>query len=362
MKRIISIFLLLILIASSQTINSYYSTVQSGDGTYYGTTTGGNCAIYNNGWPAFLSGQNIINVAINNQQYADSLPCGMCLKLFGNGTGSGANPINGQYIAYVTDRCPECVSPALDLALAGDGRWQIQWYAIDCPVGSYPIQYTFQGSNAYYLKIQPRGSRSPVITFEANVNGNWVAGSRTQDNFFVLQGAQYTFPLSVRLTNIFGEQKIDSISAINNNSPVNGANNIQFSPNTVNPPSISSTPSSPSPSPSSPTPSPSSPSPSPSSPTPSPSSPSSPSPSPSSTGYTFQWNSGSNAWWLGLGIAQSPPLSSVSFDCGYGKYPATSVQNWGISTYILSGTGQSCSSTKYVLVYIGSDSYGIYRP
>lgn len=46
----------------------------------------------------------------------------------GTGTGSGANPIQTDEWKFgiVSDECPECLSGSIDLAVDGDGRWQVR--------------------------------------------------------------------------------------------------------------------------------------------------------------------------------------------------------------------------------------------
>lgn len=75
-------------------------------------------------------------------------------------SGSGANPISTavQY-AIATDECPECLSGALDLAQDGDGRWTIDWYPVQCDVGTSFFEYSFQGSNAEYVKMAITNTR-----------------------------------------------------------------------------------------------------------------------------------------------------------------------------------------------------------
>ena len=51
------------------------------------------------------------------------------------------------------------ITGALDLAENGDGRWRIEIQAIQCPVGNGKIEYKFQGSNPWYLKLQIRNAR-----------------------------------------------------------------------------------------------------------------------------------------------------------------------------------------------------------
>lgn len=59
----------------------------------------------------------------------------------------------------VSDECPECPSPNIDQAVAGDGRWEIEWQLMQCDVGASNFYYSFQGSNADYVKMQVVNSR-----------------------------------------------------------------------------------------------------------------------------------------------------------------------------------------------------------
>ncbi len=69
--------------------------------------------------------------------------------------GAAANPVPlyTQY-ALVSNLCPECKTGDLDQELAGDGRWKISWYPVQCAVGNTPFVYSFQASSAYYIKLQ----------------------------------------------------------------------------------------------------------------------------------------------------------------------------------------------------------------
>lgn len=48
---------------------------------------------------------------------------------------------------------------SVDLAENGDGRWEVEIQAVQCPVGSTKLEYKFQGSNPWYLKLQVRNAR-----------------------------------------------------------------------------------------------------------------------------------------------------------------------------------------------------------
>lgn len=62
-------------------------------------------------------------------------------------------PLTTQYV-LVSNLCPECKTGDLDQEKAGDGRWNIEWYPVQCAVGNTPFVYSFQGSNPYYIKMQ----------------------------------------------------------------------------------------------------------------------------------------------------------------------------------------------------------------
>eukprot|EP00397_Hematodinium_sp_SG-2012_P065586 GEMP01095763.1.p1 GENE.GEMP01095763.1~~GEMP01095763.1.p1 ORF type:complete len:171 (+),score=37.37 GEMP01095763.1:22-534(+) len=141
------------------------ATKQTGDGTYFALPDygKGNCALRNvESLPAFSRAD--IAVAINNPQYANSGACGMCVRYHGSAAGGlGSDPISTEWkTAIVVDRCPECKKGDLDFGAKKDGRWGIEWYAIPCPVGSSKVQYAFEGSNKWYLKLQVRNTLVPV--------------------------------------------------------------------------------------------------------------------------------------------------------------------------------------------------------
>ena len=53
----------------------------------------------------------------------------------------------------------DVIAGDVDLAVDGDGRWDIEIRGVQCPVGNTAIQYWFQGSNEWYLKLQIRNAR-----------------------------------------------------------------------------------------------------------------------------------------------------------------------------------------------------------
>lgn len=183
-----------------------YGPTFSGDGTYYGESEGGNCAL-RPPRPGMYAG--MVPVAINDAQYGNSDACGACLEVTGSGEGSGADPITGTFQAYVSDRCPECAEGALDLAKSGDGRWAISWKFVPCP--GEGIAFQFEGSNDFYWKLQPRGMSSPA----ASVTVAGITAERTQDNHFVAATGPPGFqaPVTVVVTTVLGDAITSQLSS-----------------------------------------------------------------------------------------------------------------------------------------------------
>lgn len=147
----------------------------------------------------------------------------MCVSI----SGIPGEPNN--LLAYVNDRCPECLTGAIDLGWTGDGRFPITWKAVDCPVIGN-LQYLFQGSQPFYMKLQVRNNKIPISTLEFGTpSGSWITGTRTQDNFFECPSYPYpvSMPLKVRVTGIDGESLIDQIQSISM-TPFDGQVGVQF--------------------------------------------------------------------------------------------------------------------------------------
>lgn len=176
-----------------------------GEGTYYGYTDGGNCAMRE--LPSEYT--SLPAVAINDAQYAGSASCGACVEYTGNGQGSGGDPIVGTHIAYIHDRCPECSHGSLDLSQDGDGRWKIRFRFVPCPFEDH-LSFLFEGSNDFYWKLQPRGLKYPVDT--VTVNG--LSSYRTQDNFFIVQnGDGHILPAEILVTDVMGRSLLATINS-----------------------------------------------------------------------------------------------------------------------------------------------------
>jgi len=229
--------------ADSATTDLYTQT-QTGNATFYGYTSGGACSL--DPLPSWVNNDQNgsptkpISVAMNAPQYANSTTCGLCANVTGNGIGSGTTPVDGTFLVYVADECPECKTGSLDFGDTGDGRWNINWVAVACPVIGN-VQFLCQGCNDYYLKLQARNTPYPIasITVTAPIN---VLLTRSSDNFFVgSPSSQLTYPITVHVTDIYGSSIDQSLNktALNGNV-TDGSGNIGSS--SVSSPSVAASP------------------------------------------------------------------------------------------------------------------------
>lgn len=61
--------------------------------------------------------------------------------------------------AQMACRCSECARGALDLATNGNGRWQGEWFAVPCNVGSSKMRYDIVASSYYWFGLVVSNSR-----------------------------------------------------------------------------------------------------------------------------------------------------------------------------------------------------------
>ncbi|XP_060066506.1 uncharacterized protein LOC132546807 [Ylistrum balloti] len=202
--------------AQNHDILNLYKNNYNGDGTYYGVGSSGTCSYTPPDLPPVAKNPAITDlVALNSPQFFGSLACGMCFTVSGSGHGLGNDPITGKHIVFVKDLCPECHAGSVDFAKNGDGRWGISIRAIQCPVGNTKIEYKFQGSNDYYLKLQIRNARIPATQVEMRQKSMQYASFRhTSDGFWVMGSGfdkPVQYPIHLRLTAANGERIIDTI-------------------------------------------------------------------------------------------------------------------------------------------------------
>lgn len=202
------------------------TTSSAAEVTYYGAYAGnGHCSLDGPIPPAGTHPSIFATIGIADNVYQNSLACGMCINITRKTTdpGSGLTPIPiGTYTVFINNECPTCSNNGIDLGLNGDGAWDVNWVPVPCPVGSTKLQFKYQGSNLYYLKVQVRNSRYPIQSLEVLQGGVFKPLVRGSDFFFVATGAPTAitfpliFPLTVRVTATTGDQVIDSISDLVN--------------------------------------------------------------------------------------------------------------------------------------------------
>ncbi|MBC8085411.1 MAG: T9SS type A sorting domain-containing protein [Hymenobacter sp.] len=165
--------------------------------TYYEPKQDGslNCAFPANFAPT------IPTVAVSTLRYGTSGAnnaqlCGACVEVKGP---------RGKYVFMVRDRCPDKICNddpnMLDiekkyLSKVGDfgtfdGRNRVSWKVVACPLNSSSrIQFALKaGSNQWWSSIQVRNARYPITKVEYRLsNGAYRRLTRTQDNYFVLDG------------------------------------------------------------------------------------------------------------------------------------------------------------------------------
>lgn len=220
---------------AQNTAISLYETIQVGEATYYDNTgSGGNCTISST-LPAW--GNDVdFEAALSPTLYASgdqSGGCGTCFVGTYLGTGSGLTPPPAVFTGLVVDQCLGCSTEDLDLAMpSGDGRWDIDWQAIDCPVGNTKLAYLLQGSNSFYIKVGVRNHRIAVeaVQIQSTSSSPYITLNRTSDNFFTCSGCDtpMEYPIPIRILGVNNQVIEDFIPALVNDVLQTGLENEQF--------------------------------------------------------------------------------------------------------------------------------------
>jgi expansin (peptidoglycan-binding protein) len=172
-------------------------STHAGEATYYDFADGsGNCS-----FPA--TPDDLLVGAMNAVDYAGSAVCGSCVRIEGP---------DGSVDVRIVDQCPECPEGDIDLspqafveiAAIEQGRVEIEWTYVPCPVEG-PVVYHFKdGSNQWWTAVQLRNHRHAIATFEVQEADAWVAVPRVDYNYFVKDTGMGTGPLSFRVTDVVG--------------------------------------------------------------------------------------------------------------------------------------------------------------
>jgi expansin (peptidoglycan-binding protein) len=198
-----------------------FGQIYNGEGTYYFGDGSGACL-----FPPIPG--NLMYAAMNYPQFGNSDFCGAYINITGP---------QGSVIVRIVDMCPECqygdidMSPEAFAQIADipQGRVPISWQQVSYPVEG-PIVYHFKdGSNQWWTAVQIRNHRNPIVKFEYMAdNGSWAEVSRTTYNYFVESSGMGPGPYTFRVTDVFGNQLVDSGIPHIENGDVSGSN--QFPP------------------------------------------------------------------------------------------------------------------------------------
>jgi expansin len=191
------------------------NAIRSGQATYYDADGGGNCS-----FPA--SPGDLMVAALNTPDYQGSTLCGARIEVTGP---------KGSVVVRVVDRCPECPQGNVDLspqaferiAELRQGRVPITWRLVS-PGVSGPIAYHFKnGSSQWWAAIQIRNHRNPIYSVEARrSDGSYQKLERQMYNYFIASSGLGSAPLTLRVTDIYGNQITDSGIVLVAEALVNG--------------------------------------------------------------------------------------------------------------------------------------------
>lgn len=148
-------------------------------------------------------------VAVASADWAGSAHCGRCLQVWGP---------EGMVVVRVVDSCPTCGADHIDLSaeafdLVADpqqGIVPVVYRSIACPVAGPLAVKQKEGSNPWWLALQPRDHRHAVATVEIRESGAtaWQAAARQDYNYFLIESgapAGLDPPLDVRITDVHGK-------------------------------------------------------------------------------------------------------------------------------------------------------------
>ncbi|KAG6604684.1 Expansin protein 3 [Phytophthora cinnamomi] len=146
-------------------------TYFQGDGTPYNLNgvNMGNCAFMSS-WSKAATNY----VAVNQAQWDGLKHCGQCIEA--TCIDSKCKNKNSAVILQVVDRCPECkygdldMSPSALTKIVGynPGRIKIGWKYVDCPNPGTIKVCLKQGSNPWWVAVQPTNARIAVSSVAIN--------------------------------------------------------------------------------------------------------------------------------------------------------------------------------------------------
>ena len=188
------------------------STVEfsfNGDATSFGgSNIGGCCGFKEN---SFLY-SNKLEVALNAQQWNNSLNCGRCVSI--------KYKDHAPITAVISDKCPECKFGDLDLftesysALikSDPGRELITWSFVPCnEFVQGNIRLRIDNINQYWLSMNPENFLCGINAIEILFDSEWIKLERndqTMNGLYFNYNGYVKLPFQLRLTSMYNEQLI----------------------------------------------------------------------------------------------------------------------------------------------------------
>ena len=120
----------------------------------------------------------MVTIAMNHDQFNGGKGCGTCIMYRGVGGGVGVTPLSTTQwtMGIVNNQCPECHKGSIDQNINGDGRWNVEWFAVPCNVGDGKIKYSkITNLGPEYWALVVSNTRVPVKDVQIKVDGKiWV--------------------------------------------------------------------------------------------------------------------------------------------------------------------------------------------
>lgn len=198
-----------------------------GNGIFFEATHGGTCSYDPPSMPP-VARYIDRTIAINPRQFYRGYACGVCFRVNIAGKSNGGAQVDETFTVLVKDYCPNCMPGIPLLTDDVDGRMWMEMQAIQCPVGNTTLEYKFQGSGPYYIKLQVRNARIPPTKVEIYQPKwrQWTPLAHTTDGFWTFGTEPVERPVKppfrIRLTAANGERIVDSVPDLVNGVVMQG--------------------------------------------------------------------------------------------------------------------------------------------
>ncbi|XP_048735545.1 uncharacterized protein LOC125650994 [Ostrea edulis] len=214
-----------------------YRYKYQGNGMFFGASYGGTCSYDPPSMP--VAARYIDRtIAINARQFYRGFACGVCFRVTESGKGNGGAPVDRTFTVLVKDFCPNCMPGVPAIKDDVDGRLGMEMQAIQCPVGNSSLEYKFQGSSPYYIKLQVRNARIPATRVDLYQPKwrQWTPLAHTSDGFWTFGTdpveRPVVAPFRIRLTAANGQRIVDTVPELVNGVVLQGnGKQFEFDPN-----------------------------------------------------------------------------------------------------------------------------------